>query len=373
MLFEPGRLGNLELPNRLVRSATAERMADDDGRPRPELRDLYRELAAGGVGLIITGHMYIDPSGKAHREMTGIHSDDLIPDLASLVATVHEAGGLVAVQINHGGMQCSRSTVSQPLAPSTVDFPFLRQGARAMTGKEITRVIRAYAGAAARAQKAGFDAVQLHGAHGYLINQFLSPFTNRRRDEWGGLESGDARGSMEGRMEFLRAVCQAVRQGVGPDYPLFIKLAMMDAVEGGLSPSEGAQIAAALGEMGLDAIEVSGGIGGGKPLNTQTSIRSPADEGYFRPLARLARRHSSLPIALVGGLRSRSVMEDVLRSGDADFISMSRPLICQPDLPNRFRREAEECADCTSCSHCSPEEPGQGIACVRQAEGASVA
>ncbi|MFW6135322.1 MAG: NADH:flavin oxidoreductase [Chloroflexota bacterium] len=355
MLFETGTIGSLALPNRLIRSATAERMAHPDGRPRPPMMALYRELTLGGVGLIITGHMYVHASGKAHPEMTGIHDDQLIPHLAELTAAVHELGGRVAVQINHGGMQCSRETVSGTLAPSDIEAPFLSQPAREMTGDEIALLIQAYADAARRARQAGFDAVQIHGAHGYLISEFLSPFTNRRTDAWGG--------DQERRTRFLRAVCQAVRQHVGPDYPVFIKLGMMDAVEAGLALEDGLRVVATLDEMGLDGVEISGGIGGGESLNTRSGIRSQADEAYFRSWAQQARQVTPLPIALVGGLRSREVMEDVLRSGDADFISMSRPLICEPDLPNRLRQGLQDQASCISANRCYPEGPGEGIAC----------
>jgi 2,4-dienoyl-CoA reductase-like NADH-dependent reductase (Old Yellow Enzyme family) len=262
-------------------------------------------------------------------------------------------------------MQCSRETVSEPMAPSAIDAPFLSQPAREMTRDEIDAVVEAYAHAAERAQQAGFDAVQIHGAHGYLVSQFLSPFTNRRTDDWGG--------DLEGRMRFLAAVCEAVRGRVGPDYPVFIKLGMVDAVEGGLTREEGTEVAAALAGMGLDGIEISGGIGGGESLNTRPGIRSQADEAYFRPLARRARACTSLPVALVGGLRSREVMEHVLDAGDADFISMSRPLICEPDLPNRLREGVQERAACISGNRCWPEEPGEGIACrcsiEKQGEG----
>jgi 2,4-dienoyl-CoA reductase-like NADH-dependent reductase (Old Yellow Enzyme family) len=224
-----------------------------------------------------------------------------------------------------------------------------------MTAEEIGQAVQAYADAARRAQEAGFDAVQIHGAHGYLIGQFLSPFVNRRTDGWGG--------DLEGRMCFLRAVCAAVREQVGPDYPLFIKLGMLDAVGGGLTAGEGAQVAAALEGMGLDGIEISGGIGGGKDLNSRAGIRFRDDEAYFRPLARCVRSASGLPIALVGGLRSRVVMENVLQAGDADFISLCRPLICEPDLPHRLRDGLQDRASCISANRCWPEGPGEGIAC----------
>jgi 2,4-dienoyl-CoA reductase-like NADH-dependent reductase (Old Yellow Enzyme family) len=224
-----------------------------------------------------------------------------------------------------------------------------------MTTGEIDSVVEAYADAAWRAQQAGFDAVQIHGAHGYLISQFLSPFTNRRTDAWGG--------GLDGRVRFLATVCEAVRARVGPDYPVFIKLGMADAVEGGLTLEDGAEVTAALADMDLDAVEISGGIGGGESLNARPGIRSEADEAYFRPWAQRARSGTSLPIALVGGLRSRDVMEDVLEAGDADFISICRPLICEPNLPNRLREGGQERAACISGNRCWPDAPGEGIAC----------
>ena len=224
-----------------------------------------------------------------------------------------------------------------------------------MTPEEIDVVIQAYADAAGRAQQAGFDAVQIHGAHGYLISQFLSPFTNQRTDAWGG--------DLDGRRRFLASVCEAVRGRVGPDYPVFIKLGMVDAVEGGLTLEEGAQVAAALADMKLDAVEISGGISGGESLNTRPGTRTQADEAYFRPFAQAVRSRTSLPIALVGGLRSRGVMEEVLEAGDADFISLCRPLICEPHLPNRLRKAGQERAACISGNRCWPNELGEGISC----------
>ena len=356
MLFTAGQINTLTLSNRIVRSATAERLTDAAGRPTPPLLDLYRELSAGGVGLIIAGHLYIHRSGKCHPEMTAIDDDALTPALAELIEAAHAGESKIAAQINHGGMQCSRETVKETIAPSAIDADFLPRPARAMTEDEIARMIQAYAQAARRAQAAGFDAVQLHGAHGYLISQFLSPFVNRRTDAWGG--------SFEKRLRFLREVVQAVRAEVGTEYPLFIKLGMKDAdvVEGGLTPEDGARIVGELAAMGLDAVEISGGIGGGESLNSVAGIRAPEDEAYFRPLTQRAREQTDLPIILVGGMRSRAVMEEVLAAGDADFVSMSRPLICEPDLPRRLRAGQERAA-CISGNQCWPKGMDEGIAC----------
>jgi 2,4-dienoyl-CoA reductase-like NADH-dependent reductase (Old Yellow Enzyme family) len=347
-LFSPGKIGTLTLPNRIVRSATAERLADEDGWPRPQLKEVYRTLVQGGVGLIITGHMYVHPSGRAHPEMTGIYADELVPDLAELADVVHAEGGRVVVQINHGGMQCSAETVSETVAPSGIDAPFLQGPAREIRSHEILQLIDAYAQAARRAKEAGFDGVQLHGAHGYLINQFLSPSVNRREDEWGG--------DSEGRARFLRQVCRAVREQVGPNYPVFIKLGLVDGVASGLSLNEGLEMVSRLGQMGLDAVETSGGI-------EADSSRPNPQEPYFRPLAQAARKVTGLPLILVGGLRSRKEMEDVLNSGDADFVALCRPLICEPDLPNRMRLGRQDRARCISGNRCWPKVTGEGITC----------
>jgi 2,4-dienoyl-CoA reductase-like NADH-dependent reductase (Old Yellow Enzyme family) len=354
-LFTPGTIGTLTLPNRLVRSATAERLADAEGRPLPRLKQLYQELARGGVGLIITGHMYVHPSGKAHPEMAGIYTDALLPDLAELAETVHQAGGRVAVQINHGGMQSSRQAVTEPVAPSAVDLPFLAHTPRALTDDEIVEMIECYGQAARRAREAGFDGVQIHAAHGYLVSQFLSPLANRRSDRWGG--------DLPGRMRFLQAVCRAVRQHVGFDYPVFVKLGMIDDPEGGLTTAESVQVVAALEEMGLDGVEISGGIGGGRDLNSRKGVGARESEAYFRPLAQAARPATRLPILLVGGLRSRQTMEEVLDAGEADFVSLCRPLISEPDFPMRLRLGLQDQSRCISANRCWPEVPGDGIAC----------
>lgn len=355
MLFTPANIGTLELPNRLLRSATAESMADEDGTPRAKLIEMYRELAAGGVGLIITGHMFVHPSGKCHPEMTGIHSDALIPALSRLVDAAHTGGCKIAVQINHGGMQSARECVEDAIAPSAVDASIARRSAREICQDEIYILVEAYAQAARRAREAGFDAVQLHGAHGYLINQFLSPAINRRMDEWGG--------NFENRLRFLSEVVQAVRVQVGREYPVFIKFGMVDGVEAGLDLESGAEIVSRMADLGLDGVEISGGIGGKNSSSVRKGIRRPEDEAYFLPLARKARKSTGLPIALVGGFRSREVIENVLNHADADFISLSRPLISEPDFPNRLRAGTTEKSRCIASNNCWAERRGVGIAC----------
>jgi 2,4-dienoyl-CoA reductase-like NADH-dependent reductase (Old Yellow Enzyme family) len=358
-LFSPASIGTLRLDNRLVRSATAEQLATEPiGRATPALADLYTELAQGGVGLIITGHAYVAAEGKAHPEMLSAHCDQMIPGLRTLTRAVHAAGGRIALQINHGGHHCDPACTPATVAPSALPTPSGR-APREMTHDEILTTIDAFGRAARRAQNSGFDAVQIHAAHGYLIGQFLSPHTNRRTDRWGG--------DLERRLRFLAAICEAIRGHVGADYPLFIKLGLMDnldRVPDGLTPDDGVHIVAHLAGLGLDAVEISGGYGGGQDdYNSRLGVGSTAPEAYFRPLARLAKTATQLPVILVGGLRSRAVMDDVLASGDADLIALSRPLIREPDLPIRLQTGRATASACISGGRCWPEGMHQGIGC----------
>jgi len=355
MLFQPGTIGRLTLPNRLVRSATAETLADPSGRPLPQLAELYRRLARGGVGLLITGHLYVDPRGKAHPGMTAIDSDDCVERLGVLAEAVHAEGGRIAAQINHAGRQVHRDTLPNPMAPSDSEATTARAAAHAMSEQEIEETIAAYAHAARRAKSAGIDAVQLHAAHGYLINQFLSPLTNRRTDTWGG--------SLRNRLRFLASVAAAVRTEVGEDYPVFAKLGMRDASEDGLSLDEGCEIVAAFQSLGLDAVEISGGIADKGGFNINPNIAPGLNEATFRTWAQAARAVAGVPIILVGGMRSRAVMEDVLTTGDAQFVSMCRPLICEPDLPEKLRLGTTDASACVSHNRCWPDEGQVGIAC----------
>jgi 2,4-dienoyl-CoA reductase-like NADH-dependent reductase (Old Yellow Enzyme family) len=240
------------------------------------------------------------------------------------------------------------------IAPSSVDSKRLEAPSREITKDEILLMIEAYGDAAKRVKDAGFDGVQIHAAHGYLISEFLSPLINKRNDEWGGDPTR--------RMRFLREVSKNVREKIGPEYPMMIKLGMMDGIDEGLSPEEGAGVAAELDGMGFDALEISGGVGRGS-FNSRKGIRSQDREAYFLPLAEKAREVTRLPILLVGGFRSLEVMERVLESGSADFISICRPLISEPDLPNRLRDGIQSKSRCLSSNNCWPEEDGNGIAC----------
>jgi 2,4-dienoyl-CoA reductase-like NADH-dependent reductase (Old Yellow Enzyme family) len=356
LLFTEARIGTMTLPNRLIRSATAEMMADEQGRPLEALTILYQTLARGGVGLIITGHMSVHPTGRAHPGMTGIYDDDLVPDLRRLALAVHAEGGVIVAQLNHAGRQTRAPGVLEALAPSASGPQGAKRvAARAMTEPEIEMLIDAYAQAARRAKEAGFDGVQIHAAHGYLISQFLSPLVNRRTDAWGG--------TLRNRTRFLGTVSAAIRHEVGHDYPVLVKLGIRDESEEGLTLHEGVEVVGRLGELGIDAVEISGGVAETGTFNIVGGIGPGRNEAYFRPWAQAARETAKIPVALVGGIRSLGVAEDVLTSGDAQFVSMCRPLICEPDLPKRWATGETEASACVSGNRCWPDRADLGVSC----------
>jgi 2,4-dienoyl-CoA reductase-like NADH-dependent reductase (Old Yellow Enzyme family) len=287
--------------------------------------------------------------------MTAVYDDSFLPGLTRLAEAIHAAGGKAVVQINHGGMQCSEETVDFLVSSSDITSDLLPRTARGMTTEEVLGTIEAYGEAARRVKEAGFDGVQIHGAHGYLISQFLSPLVNQRSDRWGG--------SPEKRMQFLRDVAAVVRDQVGPDYPVLIKLGLMDGNDGGLTMEEGLAVVSLLDEMGIEAVEISGGIGGDKFASTAKGIKVGKNEAYFLPWARQAKKVTDLPIIAVGGYRSLELMETVLDEGSADFISVCRPLISEPDLPERLRLGLQDRSICISGNLCFPKNAYEGIAC----------
>ena len=364
-IFEKTRLSGIELENRLVRSATWEGLATDDGRITPSLIRIHEELADGGVGLMISSYMYVSREGKQSPGQIGAYSDDLTPGLAELARAVHDRDGKIVGQIVHCGGQADRDQCGglHPLAPSAVDSPGYRVVPRELTTGDIQRVIGSFAKAALRLQEAGFDGVQLHGAHGYLLAQFLSPLRNQRKDEYGG--------TLENRSRFCLDVLRAVRSAVGSGFPIMIKLNANDFMDGSTTEDDACHLAAALAAEGIDAIEVSGGTpGSGKLGAARPNIEKPSDEAYFLPQAEAIRRAApSVPLMLVGGLRSPAIMEEILTAGTGDYFSMSRPLIREPGLPARWQSGDRRRAECISCLGCfGPAGRGEGILCVQEAK-----
>lgn len=364
MLFEPLSFSGLHLPNRIVRSATYEKRADEDGFVTDSLIELYEALTAGGCAMSITGNALVHPSGRSLPRMLCAHSDIYIPGLRRLADRVHRMGGLIALQLNHGGRQCPPLLLggNPAVAPSGLYEPSMKATPRAMTDAEIWEVADAFGLAAGRAWTAGFDAVQIHAAHGFLISSFLSPYTNRRDDYWGGDEVR--------RFHFLEEVYKAVRKSVGPGCPVLIKLNGDDLLPGGLRPEESRRVALRLEDMGIDAVEISGGMKESPVKTARPDILRPQDEAYFRAVGRLFKEALSVPVILTGGMRSRAVMEEVLQGGEADLIGMSRPLIREPALPRLLKAESEK-AGCVSCNKCMQHPGLPSVMCMQKGDSPS--
>lgn len=358
-LFESTTINGMTLANRFVRSATWEGMCDNDGRPTPRLASCYRELAAGGVGLIITGYTFVRPDGKQMPGKMGIHTDGFAEEMLMLTRAVHDEGGRICLQLVHAGGQTTAKTAGrQPLAPSAVKVGQFPEEPQAMSRQDIDEIVAAFGHGARRAREWGFDAVQLHAAHGYLINQFLSPLTNLRTDGYGG--------SVENRCRFLLEAYRRVRSEVGPDFPVLGKLNGSDNIEGGLDTGDAVIAAGLLDREKIDAIEVSGGTSAsGDRTPVRTKIDSPDREAYNLALAREIHKTVSCPIMAVGGFRSPDIISRAATGDGIDYISLSRPFIREPRLVRRWREGDLSPARCISCNGCfRPGLKEGGIYCV---------
>ena len=345
-LFESTKINGMTLKNRFIRSATWEGMAAEDGACTPKLLDTIARLAGGGVGLIITGHAYVIKQGQAGEWQLGIYEDRLVDGLREMTDAVHQKSGRIIAQLAHSGLFADPSlTGYPPLAPSAISG-ITQHPVQEMSLSDIENVVKSFGLAAQRAQKAGFDGVQLQVAHGYLLSQFLSPFFNKRSDRYGG--------NIENRTIIHLEIINAVRSYVGKDYPVLIKMNTRDFIEGGLELEDAVKAGKLLAQNRLDAIELSGGTGrlSGKLNPIRTGIRKESDEAYFEDAAVLFKEHIDIPIILVGGIRSFEVAERIVNSDIADFISMSRPFIREPDLINRWKSGDRSKSGCHSDSRC---------------------
>ena len=359
-LFEPGEINGMKLKNRFVRSATWEGMAADDGSCTPKLISLMADLARGGVGLIISSHSYVQKVGQAGNGQIGIYEDDMITGLKKMTAAVHDQRGKIVCQLAHAGFFANPKLSGQtPIAPSNVEG-IAKDPRKEMAPEDIEGVIEAFAAAANRAKSAGFDGVQIHGAHGYLLSQFISPMFNFRTDEYGG--------SIENRARLPLEVFTAIRKTVGNDYPVLIKLNCKEFIDNGLTPQEFVQVGTMLAEAGMDAIEVSGGLAiSPKILPSQLGINKEEKEAYFQKEAKALKSQTNIPIILVGGNRSFHVAERILQETVADYISMSRPLIREPHLINRWKAGDLTKSACVSDNMCfQPAIDGKGVYCVTE-------
>ncbi len=337
-LFEQNEINGMLLANRFVRSATWEGMATDDGASTSKLVDLMARLAAGGVGLIITGHTYVRPDGQHSPWQLGIHNDEMIPGLKAVTQVAHENGAKIVLQLGYGGAYLSKSRVGK------------------MTPQDIQELVTAYGMAVIRAQKAGFDGVQIFAAHGFFLSQLLCPRYNDRSDAYGG--------NIRNRARALLEVLQSVRHHTGGDYPVLVKLNCQDFVENGLTLEDSLQVGIMLEEQGIDAIELSGGL-----LNNPNIMQSKIDRdstgAYFENEARAFKEKIDAPLILVGGIRSYEVAQRLIDDGVADYISMSRPLIRDPELILRWKAGELLEAECISCNNCFEQiKQGKGVSCV---------
>jgi 2,4-dienoyl-CoA reductase-like NADH-dependent reductase (Old Yellow Enzyme family) len=339
--FDPITIAGNDIRNRFVRSATWDSTATDDGEVTDASVEMIESVARGGVGLIVTGYAYVSDGGKAAIRQLGISHGRHVEGMRRLVKAAHDHGAKIALQIAHGGINLILLGNADRVALAPSEMEGHRSRHRAMTSAEVEEVVRDFGAAAERGAEAGFDAVQLHGAHGYLMSQFLSPLTNRRNDEWGG--------SPERRRRFHVEVMRSVRRAVGDDYPVWIKMGLQDDDDNGLQLNEGLAALKILADEGLSAVEVSVGFGA-----RAARVQRPEDEehAYFREDSVEAKRVVDIPVMLVGGIRSLAMAEDILRCGDADMISMSRPLIRERDLISRWQRGDTAPAKCLSCNKC---------------------
>lgn len=346
-LFTETHIGKMTLKNRFIRSATWENMATDDGHMTDKLYDIYEELAKGDVGLIVTGYANIVVEEKPNAGMMGMYNDSFIAEYQKLTELVHKYDSKIAMQLAYGGTKTTYNVGERVIfAPSEICERGTKTLGKAMTKEEIDYIVDTFAQASRRAQESGFDAVEIHAAHTYLINQFLSPYYNRREDEYGG--------SLDNRMRFLIDIYSKIRKLVGNDFPILVKLTATEFFEGGLTFDETRIICKKLEEVGVDAIIISGNIHG----NANTMIGESFDgytlqeEGYFHEYGDVISQEVSVPIITVGGLTNIDAMEEMLANTNIQYFALSRPLLAEPQLIKRWKEGNRKEVDCERCSKC---------------------
>lgn len=369
IMFEPAQIKKLKIRNKLVRSATYEGMGTHTGEPGKELAKLYNTFADGQVGLIVTSAALIErfkiplPEGAGLPYPTFIDRDDVIAAWKPIVANVRSRGAAIAMQIAHPGRQENPALRGgePPIAPSAVEEKSFGAMPREMSAAEIGDMVEKFAQACRRVKDAGFDAVQLHGGHGYLLSNFISPYTNHRTDEYGG--------DTAGRAKIIVETVRRARALVGEGFPIMIKMNCDDFVPAGLAKDEAARVAAIIAGAGIDCIEITGGIYETRDEISRKGINKEEKEAYFRPYAEALRKTVSVPLILVGGMRTPKVIEKVLSDGLADMVSLCRPLIREPQLIKRWKDGDLAKATCISCNQCADNVFSQPLHCyVEEAE-----
>lgn len=343
-LFQPFKLGSLTLANRILMAPMETNLAGTQGDVTPAMVAYYAERAAGGAAMVTVEFTCVDRSdGLACAPQLSLDSPQLVAGHGRLVDAIHAQGALACLQLHHAGRQTVPANIGglQPIAPSEFQSPVYRVGPRSMDAADIERVIQRFAKAASHARSAGYDAIELHGAHGYLLGQFLSPWTNQRGDEWGG--------DFERRLAFPLAVIRAVKERIGA-MPLIYRLSADEMVEGGLTIEDTVLIAPRLVAAGLDALHVSTGVAERIDVNVEPIHFK---DGWRLPLARRIRESVSVPVIGVGVIRTPETALRAITSGDADLIALGRALLADPDWPVKARNgQAAQIRPCTSCNWC---------------------
>jgi 2,4-dienoyl-CoA reductase-like NADH-dependent reductase (Old Yellow Enzyme family) len=322
------------LPNRIMKSAMAEGLADARNNPTPDHDSVYRRWSTGGAGLLVTGNVMVPPYTRGGSHVV-LDQDSDLDAFRRWAKAGRDGDSHLWMQLNHFGRQAQGSTApdGKTVAPSATPFQpptnKMFKTPRALEPAEIDELIESFANAAALAKETGFTGVQIHAAHGYLVNQFLSPLVNHRDDEWGG--------SPEKRMRFLQEVYRHVREAVGAGFPVAIKLNSADFQRGGFSEEESLDVIGWLTESGVDLIEVSGGTyESAAMVGAKISGTTTAREAYFLDFAEKVRSRSSVPLALTGGFRTDEGMASAVASGSIDVVGLARGLTIDPDAPNRI-------------------------------------
>lgn len=357
-LFTPFKLGNLTLANRVVMAPMSTNLGSRDGQVTDETVAFYRARAAGGLGMIIVEFCCVEPAtGRSEHRQLAINTPAHVASHKRLVDTIRESGTIACLQLQHGGMGARRDSLGPddlPLGPSDVfsrKDP-TRRTTRACTDKDVERLIRRFGEAAAAGMEAGYQAVELHGAHGYLLTSFMSPLTNERDDTWGGDE--------QRRLEFPRRVIAAVRAAIG-DRPLIYRMSADEFAPKGLNVEDTARIAQAIVAAGADALHVSLGLGWTGLENVIEPSSQP--EGWRLPYTRRIKQAVNVPIITVGQIRWPEMAEKAVASGDCDLVALGRPLLADPDWAVKAAAgKVDEIRPCTSCNYCvALSMPADGV------------
>lgn len=341
--FSPGRIGNMTLKNRLVMPSMVRNYGDTQGLVTKRYIDHISSIAKGGVGMMVLEASYVSPEGKGFVNELGIHSDTVIPGFRKLAAAAHAHGAKIGVQIYHAGRQASSKVSGKPsVAPSPIPEPTVQEMPHELTVSEIKRLVQAFGAAAGRAKKAGLDFVEIHGAHGYLITQFLSPFSNHRTDEYGG--------SFEKRLKFGTEVYQAVRAAVGDDFPILMRLSGEEMVSGGLKIQDTVKIAKFFELLGVNALHIS--VGNYASYARGYMIPPMAmEDGLLLHLASAVKKAVKIPVIAVGKMRTPQIVEKTIKGGTADFVAIGRTLLADPEWPNKVREgRLNEINKCIACN-----------------------